>query len=166
MEDIMDTNSTRILLASLRFFRTDEPFERLWQKHISFLIAHAEIACTNLRGLGSITRIIWNQSPDNNRAFNIRLLLLTIWQGCLDDKESPELRDFERQRISAFRQALVRAAPASRVMFASWDQVAVRNLISESIAGFETKGAVTRRFCKDLAIQPDELIALLAISQE
>jgi hypothetical protein len=114
-----------------------------------------------------VNRLVsFEENKDQNGARELLKEVEETWQGCLDDKESPELRDFERQRISAFRQALVRAAPASRVMFASWDQVAVRNLISESIAGFETKGAVTRRFCKDLAIQPDELIALLAISQE
>jgi hypothetical protein len=48
--------------------------------------------------------------------------------------------------------------------FSSWDQVAIRNLIPESVLGRETKGAVTRR--NDLGIQADELTSLLAESQK
>jgi hypothetical protein len=164
MERILNSKSSAILLASLRFFRADEPFEKLWKDHLQFLMDRAEVASTNVRGLGSITRIIWNQSTDNDRAENVYNLLLRIWKGCMDDVESKETTAADRERVGKFHNALVASGEAASI-FSSWDQVAVRNLISESVLGRETKGAVTRRFCKELGIEAKELTSLLAESQ-
>jgi hypothetical protein len=162
MATVMDSNSSKILVASLRFFQED--FESLWYEHGSFLKTHAELCFADPNGLGSITRILYNSSIDNNsqRSESLVELLKLVWEAAAEADEGDDVPStFNHGRTKLFLKALRNAGDIDATLFADagvWGVQTVRNLIRVSIVG--------RREVGPAASVVDEYLTALKMSPE
>jgi hypothetical protein len=168
MNTVMNTNSTGILVASLRFF---QEFDQLWFQHIAFLRSHAELSFADSHGLGSITRITFKANRNNHaqRSADLTALLRDIWQAGVDAEGEENLPpSFRPQRSGLFLNAMNNSGLADQVLFAAfedgsdvpiWTEQAVRNLIRVSVEGLAEIGPaafVVEQFFDTLQMTADQ----------
>eukprot|EP00475_Leptophrys_vorax_P010215 TRINITY_DN16888_c1_g1_i1.p1 TRINITY_DN16888_c1_g1~~TRINITY_DN16888_c1_g1_i1.p1 ORF type:complete len:296 (-),score=65.95 TRINITY_DN16888_c1_g1_i1:34-858(-) len=161
-KEALFNKSPSILTASLRFFRAGE-FEYLWKDDLPTLIQQAEMIPTETAGLGSITRIICNQSEDQDRAKNLSELLEVVWEAYLEEVEDDQMK---RAQVDRYLKALKTAIKAGKLPFEDstlWTEHAFRNLLIESLAISSpgAAGAPTMLFCSELDLNEQPFLDAL-----
>jgi hypothetical protein len=135
--DLLNSGSRAVLVASLQFFQNDnwdEKFspENLWRTDIPLLIDCSRTMYNDVIDLGSIARIIVNQSGEN-RGENIRHLLLSIWEACSQDKKQI-LSQKARDLASVCYRVLKDGCAEKLQLLNQWADSQIRNLIEATMS--------------------------------
>lgn len=154
IDKLMTINNNELLILSLRFFRTGEGMENLWRNHIEYLI-NISNDYHDTRGLGSIIRIVWNTSLPDKRSDNLKELLLSIWNGFIEDNECNDESNHYRV-VDFFYNAL--SSTTRRAFYDSnvWTEHAMRNLVIETLenglVGQINHKNPSKSFCREIGI--------------
>eukprot|EP00475_Leptophrys_vorax_P010214 TRINITY_DN16888_c0_g2_i1.p2 TRINITY_DN16888_c0_g2~~TRINITY_DN16888_c0_g2_i1.p2 ORF type:complete len:260 (+),score=85.79 TRINITY_DN16888_c0_g2_i1:78-857(+) len=165
---LCNKNSPIVLTASLRFFRAGE-FEHLWKEDIVYLLRQAEMIPTKVAGLGSITRIVWNQSEDMDRPKNLLQLLELVWAAFLEevDEDQDARKQKDKTRVGMYLKVLKNAARAEITPFQDknvWTEHVIRNLLRESLANDlepSKRTVPTKLFCLELEVSEQPFLDAL-----